>query len=127
MHDLPLVGHFDRVLPTCVVTGQAGSDIAGPVGACAYATPDTTRCPNKIFRADGSCATQAAGSPRRNLRASKSALTRTGEQVSNIYNDMIGGLALQSERDRPLFTPPDYLRRTPPTPLCLGDAHSAGP
>jgi hypothetical protein len=41
-HDLPIVGHFDRVLPTCV-----GSDIAGPVGACAYATPDTTRCPNK--------------------------------------------------------------------------------
>ena len=40
-HDLPIVGHFDRVLPTCV-----GSDIAGP-GACAYATPDTTRCPNK--------------------------------------------------------------------------------
>ena len=48
-HDIPLVGHFDRVLPICVVTGQAGSDIAGPVGACAYATPDTTRCLNKIF------------------------------------------------------------------------------
>ena len=72
------LGVFDGISSMC-------QDIAGPVGACAYATPDTTRCPNKIFFVRMVAVQRRRRGTGEKSSSSKSALTRTGEQVRNVY------------------------------------------